>query len=357
MQYDIMKYFLLISLTLGSISLSAQVFDTLILKEQHTILFGSDAWELSNEEASSLDSILSLANECDTIFLEGHTDQIGSEKYNQLLSAKRVSTIRNELVRLGIAEEKMTTKAYGELNPVASGNNESAYKYNRRVTIHLLKLEKRRNLTGHVKEEQTQKPLLAKVKIEGKNFADSTITTLDGKFSFAVPDNRVYKLEISSDNHFFDQRFIKVSSKDPSDISIGLPEVVIGSIYTLPNFNFKGNLPVLTKRSVPTLELLYELMDKSEFCIEIKGHINLPNLPNCELDTRHYKLSVDRAEMVFEHMVNRGIASNRMLPVGYGNWEMLYPKATVEKIKAKNRRVEIKIIDCNSEKLNSKVKE
>jgi outer membrane protein OmpA-like peptidoglycan-associated protein len=351
-----MKYFFLISFALCSVSLGAQVIDTLILKEQHTALFASDAWELSSEELIALDSILSLANDSDTIFLEGHTDKVGSEKYNQLLSAERVKTIKEELVRLGIGEEKMTTKAYGELNPVERGSNESAFKYNRRVTIHFLKLVKRRKITGQVEEEETKKPLLAKIKIEGKSFSDSTITTIGGKFSFKVPDNGVYKLEITSDNHFFEQRFIKVSSKDSSDISIGLPEVKIGSIYTLPNFNFKGNLPVLLKRSVPTLELLYELMDKSEFCIEIKGHINLPNLPDCELDTRHYKLSVDRAEMVFEHMGSRGIASGRMLPKGYGNWEMLYPKAAIEKDMSKNRRVEIKIIDCKSDKLISKNK-
>jgi flagellar motor protein MotB len=94
-------------------------------------------------------------------------------------------------------------------------------------------------------------------------------------------------------------------------------------------------------------------MNNCDFCIEIKGHINLPNRPNCELDTRHYKLSVDRAEMVFGNMISRGIVSERMLPKGYGNWEMLYPKATVESNMAKNRRVEIKIIDCNSEALIS----
>lgn len=348
-----MKYIIIIVFSIIPIFLQAQVFDTLILKEQKTVLFDSDVWELTDGEAKNIDSILTIANDCDTIFLEGHTDKVGSEKYNQILSLKRVNTVKNKLVSLGVLEEKIQTKAFGELIPVEKGNAESAYKFNRRVTIHFMYKEKRRQLTGKVEDKETQNPLLAKIKIEGKNFSDSTTSNLEGKFSLSVPDNSIYKLEISSDNHFFEQRFIKVSPKDSTNISIGLPEVKVGAIYTLPNFNFKGNLPVLLPKSVPTLELLYEMLDKSGYCIEIKGHINLPNQPDCKLDTRHYKLSVDRAGMVFDHMVKRGISSKRMLPKGYGNWEMLYPKARVEKNMAKNRRVEIKVIDCNSDELNA----
>ena len=346
-----MKYFLLIGFAFYSFSLSAQVFDTLIVKDQHLVLFGSDDWTLNEEESIRMDSLFLMENDFDEILLEGHTDKVGSEKYNQTLSAKRVNSVKNELVRLGVDESKIATQAFGEIKPAEIGSDESVYKFNRRVVIYFFKREKRRIINGNVEEEKTKEPLLAKVKIVGKNFIDSTTTTIGGEFSLSVPDNGVYKLEISSDNHFFEQRFIKVSSKESNDISIGLPVVKIGSIYTLPNFNFKGDLPILTKRSVPTLQLLYELLKGSDFCIEIKGHINLPNRPNCELDTKHYKLSIDRAEMVFEDMVSKGIVAERMLPKGYGNWEMLFPKAEFEKDMAANRRVEIKIIDCNADEL------
>jgi outer membrane protein OmpA-like peptidoglycan-associated protein len=341
---------------LSSLPSRAQIIDTLILKDKISILFDSDAWKLNNEEINKLDSLLSMALKCDTILLEGHTDKIGSQNYNQKLSAKRVKAVKDELIKKDLSESRITTRAHGELLPARLGDDEYFYKYNRRVIIHCYTLEKRRRLKGKVEEESSNTPLLAKVKVTGKNFIDSTFTTNEGEFSIAVPDNGIYKLDISASNHFFKQIFIRVSPKDSNSVTVDLPEIKTGSIYTLPNFNFKGDLPILLPKSIPTIELLYELLANSDYCIEIKGHINLPNQPDCKLDTRHYKLSVDRANMVHDHMVSRGIESQRMLPKGYGNWEMLFPKANVESVMAKNRRVEIKIIDCASSKLNSDIK-
>jgi flagellar motor protein MotB len=88
--------------------------------------------------------------------------------------------------------------------------------------------------------------------------------------------------------------------------------------------------------------------------VEIGGHINKPNEPDCTRDSKHFKLSVDRAEMVFNAMIKKGIFAERMLPKGYGNWRMLYPSASNAQEMRENRRVEIKFIDCKSEELLAK---
>lgn len=349
-----MKHLLSFFIVLMVLPCEAQLVDTLVLKSKHSVFFASDEWDIEDGEKMKMDSLLEEFIQSDSIVLEGHTDKVGSLSYNQKLSAKRVKSVLDYFLSKGVPSEKFKTSKFGELQPAVKGDDESVYKWNRRVEIQFFNIEKRRKLKGKVEEEEKKTPLLAKVKITGKNFSDSVYTTLDGNFSILVPDNGVYKLEISAENHFFEQRFIKVSASEPDEFNVGLPEVKVGSIYTLPNFNFKGDLPILLPRSVPTLDLLYELLDESDICIEIKGHINLPNQDSCAKDTRHYKLSVARANMVYRKMVDGGIDSLRMLPRGYGNWEMLFPKATTEKDMVKNRRVEIKIIDCQSEELISK---
>ena len=329
----------------------AQVFDTLAIFDKKILLFDSDDDIPKVENDSILMELIRVSNESDQIWLEGHTDEVGSLAYNQNLSERRVERVKQLLLSKGVDEGKFKSDTFGETKPARKGSSAKAYQENRRVTIAFYKKYKMRTIQGQILDEESGEGISAKIVLTGKKFIDSTMTNDDGRYSIAAPDKAIYKIEAIGEDHFFQQKFIKISPLDPVDINLKLPRIEIGGIYTLPNFNFKGNLPVLLDSSVPTLELLYRMLTKNDFCFEIEGHINLPNQAPCEKDTWHYKLSVDRAEMVYNHMVKRGIKAERMLPVGYGNWEMLFPTTRIEKEMSQNRRVEIKIIDCKSEDL------
>jgi OOP family OmpA-OmpF porin len=68
--------------------------------------------------------------------LEGHTDNIGTEKYNQALSERRAGAVKEYLIkRGGIDGTKITTVGYGELKPVASNKTRAGRAKNRRVDI------------------------------------------------------------------------------------------------------------------------------------------------------------------------------------------------------------------------------
>ncbi len=67
--------------------------------------------------------------------LKGHTDAIGSEKYNQKLSEKRVKAAKEWLVKKGIAESRITTEAFGKMKPVATNESGTGRAENRRVEI------------------------------------------------------------------------------------------------------------------------------------------------------------------------------------------------------------------------------
>ncbi|MDD4507002.1 MAG: OmpA family protein [Sulfurospirillaceae bacterium] len=68
-----------------------------------------------------------------SVILEGHTDAKGSEAYNQKLSEKRVKAVAKALADLGIGEAKITTEAYGEMQPISTNDTEAGRAENRRV--------------------------------------------------------------------------------------------------------------------------------------------------------------------------------------------------------------------------------
>ncbi len=70
-----------------------------------------------------------------TILVAGHTDSTGSEEYNQGLSERRATAVRNILVASGVASTRITTVGFGESAPIADNNTEYGRQLNRRVAL------------------------------------------------------------------------------------------------------------------------------------------------------------------------------------------------------------------------------
>lgn len=70
------------------------------------------------------------------LVIEGHTDSVGGDDYNQKLSEERAESVKNELVSTEHVENaKIETKGYGRTRPVASNESEEGREKNRRVEI------------------------------------------------------------------------------------------------------------------------------------------------------------------------------------------------------------------------------
>jgi outer membrane protein OmpA-like peptidoglycan-associated protein len=69
------------------------------------------------------------------IQVEGHTDPIGSETYNQQLSERRADTVKNALIQRGIDPQRIRAIGFGESQPISSDNAT-----NRRVTLRIIPL-------------------------------------------------------------------------------------------------------------------------------------------------------------------------------------------------------------------------
>ncbi len=81
---------------------------------------------------------LLLQNPTLRVELSGHTDNQGTEEYNQRLSEARAEAVFAWLVKEGIAESRLVAKGYGELQPVATNETPEGRAENRRTELKVI---------------------------------------------------------------------------------------------------------------------------------------------------------------------------------------------------------------------------
>lgn len=67
--------------------------------------------------------------------VNGYTDAIGTDARNERLSERRAEAVKDALVRNGVSASRITTRGYGDANPVASNATAEGRAQNRRVEI------------------------------------------------------------------------------------------------------------------------------------------------------------------------------------------------------------------------------
>jgi outer membrane protein OmpA-like peptidoglycan-associated protein len=67
--------------------------------------------------------------------VQGHTDNVGNDAYNQTLSEARAKAVVAWLTQHGVAADRLTAKGYGKTKPVADNGNDGGRAKNRRVEI------------------------------------------------------------------------------------------------------------------------------------------------------------------------------------------------------------------------------
>lgn len=67
--------------------------------------------------------------------VEGHTDNVGTDEYNQGLSEKRARAVRDYLVKQGVSDLSIKSKGFGESNPIAPNETAEGRQKNRRVEM------------------------------------------------------------------------------------------------------------------------------------------------------------------------------------------------------------------------------
>lgn len=118
----------------------AQVDRGVVIWLPDNVLFEFGSSQLSPAAEDYLRQVADLAQNrtTETLSLEGHTDNVGSEAFNQALSLKRADAVAAALGRLGVPASRIKTAGFGLSAPLAPNDTEVGRRLNRRVEIVVL---------------------------------------------------------------------------------------------------------------------------------------------------------------------------------------------------------------------------
>jgi len=251
------------------------------------IFYGIDKYGLSVNDKIKIRSLVDSLKVTDTVKVLGYADYLGNGKDNLVLSANRASTIKNYILSLR-KTPVIITEGKGEISSGTkrSGNGEPQ---NRRVDI--IK-------TSQASDKQTL--------IEISNL-----------------EERAFKDKINN-----------------------LARLGVGSSLSLEELTFQAGRHVLNREAVPYAAILLDYLKKhGSISFVILGHIccDDKNEDTFDIDSKDYKLSTNRAKVIYDYFLKNGIKAERMTFRGLGSSK---PKVWPEKTgydKYLNRRVEILI--------------
>ena len=101
------------------------------------VLFDFNKSTLQPSSDASLQPVAKMMAADKTLKLEvqGHTDNVGNDAYNQTLSEARAKAVVTWLTQHGVAADRLTAKGYGKTKPVADNGSDEGRAKNRRVEI------------------------------------------------------------------------------------------------------------------------------------------------------------------------------------------------------------------------------
>ena len=114
--------------------------DNITLNMPSNITFDFDSSTLKPQFTPILDNVAQTLTQYNQTVVEvaGHTDNVGTDSYNQALSERRANSVAAYLGSRGVMQQRMITVGAGESRPIASNDTESGRAQNRRVEITLV---------------------------------------------------------------------------------------------------------------------------------------------------------------------------------------------------------------------------
>ncbi|WP_166207444.1 OmpA family protein [Cognatiluteimonas telluris] len=117
--------------------------DNITLNMPGNITFAFDSSNLQPQFYPVLDNVAGTLNQYNQTVIEvaGHTDNVGTDAYNQQLSMERANAVAAYLGSKGILQQRMMVVGAGETRPIASNDTEAGRAQNRRVEITIVPVQ------------------------------------------------------------------------------------------------------------------------------------------------------------------------------------------------------------------------
>ncbi|MEO7793420.1 MAG: OmpA family protein [Thermoanaerobaculia bacterium] len=123
----------------GRLAEGKLLYETVLSDDK--VKFGFDKAVLSDEARAALDAFAAqLKTENRNVYVEvqGHTDNVGGELYNEKLGKQRAEAVEEYLAKQGIPLFRIESISYGESEPVADNKTREGRAQNRRVVLVVL---------------------------------------------------------------------------------------------------------------------------------------------------------------------------------------------------------------------------
>lgn len=106
----------------------------------NNIFFATNSYALEDKSKTELEKVITFLQKNPDVKIElgGHTDNVGSDKDNQLLSMKRAESVYKYLINNSIPAGRLQFKGYGETQPVGDNGSEVGRKKNRRIEFKVI---------------------------------------------------------------------------------------------------------------------------------------------------------------------------------------------------------------------------
>jgi outer membrane protein OmpA-like peptidoglycan-associated protein len=118
-------------------ALNAKATDRGLVLTLGDVLFASGRADFRPGAANNLNKLVAFLNQNPnrSVEIEGHTDSVGADDYNQGLSQRRADSVRSFLIQQGVVAVRLSAAGKGEHQPVADNESATGRQQNRRVEI------------------------------------------------------------------------------------------------------------------------------------------------------------------------------------------------------------------------------
>lgn len=198
---------------------------------------------------------------------------------------------------------------------------------------------------GIVQDAQSKKNLSADIELidlkTGETIERLQSDAMTGEYTAVLPNGSHFGLYINKQSYF--NRSLSFDFSEKTDANGKVVNVLLEPIrtevdYVLNNIFFDSGKADLKSESFTELDKLLLLLETNpKIKVEISGHTD-----NVGKDTENLALSQKRAEAVVNYMINKGIKTDRIKGVGYGETRPIANNDTEEN-RQFNRRIEMKI--------------
>ena len=194
-------------------------------------------------------------------------------------------------------------------------------------------------IKGTVKSETVAEPVKARIELknlETKKISEIPMDTLTGNYVAVAPFYNDYVMTVKKEGYVYETRYISridTAYSIPAKLDLEIKPIEINKSYRINDIYFDFNKFDLSQESMAVLDQLIEfLTENPKIRIQIQGHTD--NIGN---DTDNLKLSENRAHAVYDYLVSKEIAKERLTYQGFGK-TMPVASNDNDEGRAKNRR-------------------